>query len=78
MGQDIGDLALGEQGLELRVVPIEAVDDDGAERDLGRARLLQEPGVEDVRVNVVWSPPWSSDRLTPEGRDALEMWGVAL
>ena len=43
-----------------------------------RERLLREPGVEDVRINVVWSPPWTSARLTPEGRDALEMWGVAL
>jgi metal-sulfur cluster biosynthetic enzyme len=43
-----------------------------------RDRLLREPGVEEVAVNVVWSPPWSSARLTQEGRDALEMWGIAL
>ena len=41
-------------------------------------RLLREPGVEDVRVNIVWSPPWTSERMTQEGRDALEMWGVAI
>ncbi len=43
-----------------------------------RERLLREPGVDDVRINVVWSPPWTSARMTQEGRDALEMWGVAL
>ena len=43
-----------------------------------RERLLREPGVSDVRVNVVWSPPWTSARLTQDGRDALEMWGVAI
>jgi metal-sulfur cluster biosynthetic enzyme len=43
-----------------------------------RERLLREPGVDEVRVNVVWDPPWSSDRLTPEGRDELEAWGLAL
>jgi metal-sulfur cluster biosynthetic enzyme len=43
-----------------------------------RDRLLREPGVEDVVVNVVWDPPWTSARLTQPGRDALEMWGLAV
>jgi len=43
-----------------------------------RERLLQEPDVAEVRVNVVWDPPWSAARLTPEGRDALELWGLAV
>ena len=43
-----------------------------------RERLLAEPDVQDVRVNVVWDPPWTSARLTPEGRDALQAWGLAL
>ena len=43
-----------------------------------RDRLLEQPGVEDVKVNIVWSPPWTSARMTQEGRDALEMWGVAI
>lgn len=43
-----------------------------------RSRLLREPGVRDVAVNVVWDPPWSTARMTQEGRDALEMWGVAV
>ena len=43
-----------------------------------RDRLLQEPEVEEVVVNVVWDPPWTSARLTQAGRDALEMWGLAV
>ena len=43
-----------------------------------RARLLAEPGIEHVLVKVVWDPPWSSERLTPAGREALEMWGLAV
>ncbi|HEX6488115.1 MAG TPA: metal-sulfur cluster assembly factor [Candidatus Dormibacteraeota bacterium] len=43
-----------------------------------RERLLREPGVAEVRVNVVWDPPWTAARLTPEGRDALEAWGLAV
>ncbi len=43
-----------------------------------RERLLREEGVREVRVNVVWDPPWTSARLTPAGRDALEAWGLAV
>ena len=28
-------------------------------------------GVENVAVEVVWDPPWSPDRITPEGRKVL-------
>jgi len=30
------------------------------------------PGVESVEVEVIWDPPWSMARLTPEGRAILE------
>src|SRR3989442_15173962 len=40
-----------------------------------RERLLAEPGIEDVRLDVVWDPPWTSARLTSDGRDALRAWG---
>jgi len=43
-----------------------------------RERLLREEGVREVRVNVVWSPPWTSARMTQAGRDALEAWGLAV
>jgi metal-sulfur cluster biosynthetic enzyme len=43
-----------------------------------RERLLREEGVRDVRVNVVWNPPWSAERITEAGRDALEAWGLAV
>ncbi|MEO8744699.1 MAG: metal-sulfur cluster assembly factor [Candidatus Dormiibacterota bacterium] len=43
-----------------------------------RDRLLREPGVREVRVNVVWDPPWTAARMTEAGRDALETWGLAV
>jgi metal-sulfur cluster biosynthetic enzyme len=43
-----------------------------------RERLLREEGVREVRVNVVWNPPWTSARMTQAGRDALEVWGLAV
>jgi metal-sulfur cluster biosynthetic enzyme len=43
-----------------------------------RERLLREPDVDTVEITVVWDPPWSAARLTAEGRDALEAWGLAV
>ena len=43
-----------------------------------RERLLREDGVREVRVDVVWDPPWTSARMTQAGRDALESWGLAV
>ena len=43
-----------------------------------RERLLREDGVREVRIRVVWDPPWTSARVTEAGRDALESWGLAV
>lgn len=43
-----------------------------------RERLMREPGVREVRINVVWDPPWTVARMTEAGRDALESWGLAV
>ncbi len=43
-----------------------------------RERLLREEGVSEVRINVVWDPPWTAARMTQAGRDALEAWGLAV
>jgi metal-sulfur cluster biosynthetic enzyme len=43
-----------------------------------RSRLLREPGVNEVRIKVVWDPPWTAARMTQDGRDALEAWGLAV
>src|SRR2546430_7315609 len=42
-----------------------------------RERLLREPGVHEVRVNVVWDPPWTTARMTEAVHDALEPRGPA-
>ncbi|MFQ5746952.1 MAG: metal-sulfur cluster assembly factor [Gemmatimonadota bacterium] len=42
-----------------------------------RERLRREPGVEDVEVRVTWDPPWSVERITPRGREALRRAGVS-
>lgn len=38
-------------------------------------RAVREAGAEDVRVELTFDPPWSIERLTPEGREALRKLG---
>ena len=32
------------------------------------------PGVGDVKVNIVWDPPWDPSRMSDEARAVLNMW----
>lgn len=36
------------------------------------------PGIDAVRLEVVWSPPWTKERLTQKGRTLLHAFGLAL
>ncbi|HEV7218667.1 MAG: metal-sulfur cluster assembly factor [Terriglobales bacterium] len=36
-----------------------------------KARIEQLPGVRNVTVNVIWTPPWSPERLSPDARKQL-------
>jgi len=43
-----------------------------------RVRLLQEPDVDHVDIQVVWSPVWSKHRLTERGREIMQLYGVTV
>lgn len=43
-----------------------------------RARLLREPGVDSVQIEIVWDPPWTRNRLTEKGKERLRRFGVAI
>jgi metal-sulfur cluster biosynthetic enzyme len=36
-----------------------------------RTTILSMPGVNAVKVNVVWDPPWDPSRISQEGREKL-------
>jgi metal-sulfur cluster biosynthetic enzyme len=40
-------------------------------------RLEQEPWIREVRIEEVWSPPWTTERISPEGRRKLRTLGVS-
>lgn len=42
-----------------------------------RARLLQEPGIRTVNIEIVWEPVWTRARLSEEGIDILRSWGIS-
>jgi len=39
--------------------------------------VLEVVKVVEVRVDVVWSPPWTRNRISPQGKKVLAMYGVA-
>ena len=41
-----------------------------------RERLLREPGVDEVEIEIVWDPPWTRQRLSARGIEKLKRWGV--
>jgi metal-sulfur cluster biosynthetic enzyme len=42
-----------------------------------RTRLLQEPSVRKVHIEIVWDPVWTKARLSEEGIDVMRTWGVS-
>ena len=36
-----------------------------------KSRLEQLPGIRSAAVNVVWTPPWTPERLSPEAKKQL-------
>jgi ring-1,2-phenylacetyl-CoA epoxidase subunit PaaD len=45
-------------------------------REEAERAVRREAGMRSVRVRFVYSPPWTSDRITPEGREALRAYGL--
>ncbi len=43
-----------------------------------RARLLREPDVDRVEIEVVWDPVWTRSRLTREARATMRSLGIAV
>jgi len=43
-----------------------------------RDRLSREGWIAEVEIREVWSPPWTNDRITAEGRTKLRQLGVGV
>jgi metal-sulfur cluster biosynthetic enzyme len=42
------------------------------------SKLLGIDGVEDAKVEMVWNPPWSPERLSDDGRLSLQAMGFSV
>jgi metal-sulfur cluster biosynthetic enzyme len=36
-------------------------------------RIREQLGIDNVKVEVVWQPPWTPERISPEGRKILHL-----
>lgn len=72
---------------DVRIIPSGAVEIDILPTFIGcpalpmiereiRQRVAQLPGVGGVTVRFLYDPPWSTDRVTPAGRESLRRFGV--
>ena len=43
-----------------------------------RDRLLRETWLDEVEVEDVWDPPWTTERISEEGRERLQALGVGV
>lgn len=43
-----------------------------------KERVLQEPSIDDVDLQIVWDPPWTRKRLTEKGKEKLRKWGISI
>ncbi len=41
-----------------------------------REAVLALPDISDLELEIVWSPPWSKDRISDRGRRVLRIYGV--
>jgi len=41
-----------------------------------RARLLREPEVDGVEIEVVWDPVWTKDRIRADARETMRRLGI--
>jgi FeS assembly SUF system protein len=58
-----GGIVFVEMTLTTPSCPVAASMPDEVKKTIGDV-----PGVEDVRVKLVWSPPWTQDRMSEEAR----------
>lgn len=42
-----------------------------------RERLLKEEEIDEVDIQVVWDPPWTTKNLSEKGKETLKNWGVS-
>ncbi len=43
-----------------------------------RERVLKEPGVREVQIEIVWDPPWTKDRMSETGKARLRQMGIGV
>jgi len=73
----IADVRAAESGLEVDLMPTFAACPAIAVLRSEIREALLRTGVQAVVVNVVFDPPWTTDRITPAGREKLKAFGLA-
>jgi ring-1,2-phenylacetyl-CoA epoxidase subunit PaaD len=71
------DIDIGERGTRIRITPTYSGCPAMKVMEEDIKKKLKEEGYEDVEVEEVLSPAWSTDDITLEGRRKLKEYGIA-
>jgi metal-sulfur cluster biosynthetic enzyme len=69
------DPAVRAVDIELTFTAMGCPATDFIEDDI-RERLLREPGVDEVRIEVVWDPVWTRSRIREDARATMRSLGI--
>lgn len=68
---------IDDKSIELKITPtysgcpaMKQIEDDVKKK-------LKENGFENIKINTVFSPPWTTDWITPEAKEKLRLYGIA-
>jgi metal-sulfur cluster biosynthetic enzyme len=71
------DPNIGEAALEITYTAMGCPAMDMIQDDI-RARILQDPDVRTVHIEVVWDPVWTPARLSEQARGRMRGLGIAV
>lgn len=64
----------GNVAIEMTLTAIGCPVQDMVRAD-AEAAVASVPGVKEVSIDFIWSPPWSLDKMTEDGKQQMRMFG---
>lgn len=73
----IQEVAVSDSGVEVTIIPTYSGCPAMKEMEHDIVKVLQNRGLDSVKVNLRLSPAWTTDMITERGLRALETYGIA-
>jgi len=74
----IADIRVDDDGVRIAMTPTFAACPAIDHMRKHMLNAVSNAGYRNVRVDIVFDPPWNTDRITPEGLEKLRQFGLAI